>query len=176
MQTTQPIENFRTRGRFFSRFNETSASRVPTVCVVFGSSTAGGAYVPGMSDYVVMVDEAARVCLAGPPLVKMATNEDANEKELGGAAMHSRVSGVSDYLAASERDGIRIAREIVALLNHRKEGLVPVNPSMSHCMPRTTYSALHPLISNPIRCPRVIARIPMALAFMNLSPNMARRS
>ena len=69
------------------------------VCLVFGSSTAGGAYIPGMSDYVVMVKEQAQVYLAGPPLVKMATGEDTDHEALGGAEMHSRVSGVSDYLA-----------------------------------------------------------------------------
>ena len=105
-------------GRGFRDLTRASAARIPTVCVVFGSSTAGGAYVPGMSDYVVMVDKNAKVYLAGPPLVKMATNEDANEEDLGGAAMHSRVSGVSDYLATDERDALRIAREIVSLLEH----------------------------------------------------------
>jgi acetyl-CoA carboxylase carboxyltransferase component len=89
---------------------------------VFGSSTAGGAYVPGMSDYVVMVKGGAKVFLGGPPLVKMAIHEDSSEEELGGADMHSRISGVSDYLAVDERDAIRIGREIVAQLNWRKLG------------------------------------------------------
>src|SRR5215470_10426733 len=109
-------------GRTFRELTRRSAERIPTVCLVFGSSTAGGAYVPGMSDYVVMVKGGAKVFLAGPPLVKMATNEDADEESLGGAEMHSRISGVSDYLAEDERDAIRLGREIVAHLNWRKLG------------------------------------------------------
>jgi acetyl-CoA carboxylase carboxyltransferase component len=109
-------------GRGFRELTRRSAERIPTLCLVFGSSTAGGAYVPGMSDYVVMVKGGARVFLGGPPLVKMAIHEDADEEELGGAEMHSRVSGVSDYLARDERDAIRIGREIVAQLNWRKQG------------------------------------------------------
>jgi len=109
-------------GRAFREITRRSAERIPTICLVFGSSTAGGAYVPGMSDYVVMVKGGAKVFLGGPPLVKMATNEESNEEELGGAEMHSRVSGVSDYLAMDERDAIRIGREIVAHLNWQKLG------------------------------------------------------
>ncbi len=112
-------------GKGFRDLTRASKKRQPTVCVVFGSSTAGGAYVPGMSDYVVMVQDQARVYLAGPPLVKMATNEDADEESLGGAAMHSRVSGVSDYLARDEYHGIDMARQIMADLNWSKEGPVP---------------------------------------------------
>jgi acetyl-CoA carboxylase carboxyltransferase component len=109
-------------GRSFRDLTRRSAERIPTICLVFGSSTAGGAYVPGMSDYVVMVKGGAKVFLGGPPLVKMATNEDADEESLGGAEMHSRVSGVSDYLAENEIDAIRLGREIVAHLNWRKLG------------------------------------------------------
>ena len=109
-------------GQAFRDITRASKARVPNVCLVFGSSTAGGAYIPGMSDYVVMVDQAARVFLAGPPLVKMATDEDTDEESLGGAAMHSRVSGVSDYLARDEREAIRMGREIVSQLNLRKAG------------------------------------------------------
>src|SRR5207237_10355218 len=85
-------------GRGFRDLTRRSAERIPTICLVFGSSTAGGAYIPGMSDYVVMVQKQAQVYLAGPPLVKMASGEDTDHEELGGAEMHSRVSGVSDYL------------------------------------------------------------------------------
>ncbi|MGD0946700.1 MAG: carboxyl transferase domain-containing protein [Candidatus Binatia bacterium] len=109
-------------GRAFRDLTRRSAERIPTICLVFGSSTAGGAYIPGMSDYVVMVKGGAKVFLGGPPLVKMATNEDADEETLGGAEMHSRISGVSDYLAEDEIDAIRLGREIVAHLNWRKLG------------------------------------------------------
>ncbi len=109
-------------GRGFYELTKRSGERIPTICLVFGSSTAGGAYVPGMSDYVVMVKGGAKVFLGGPPLVKMAIHEDSTEEELGGAEMHSRVSGVSDYLAVDELDAIRLGREIVAQLNWRKKG------------------------------------------------------
>jgi acetyl-CoA carboxylase carboxyltransferase component len=119
-------------GRGFREITRRSAERIPTICLVFGSSTAGGAYVPGMSDYVVMVRGGAKVFLGGPPLVKMAIHEDSTEEELGGAEMHSRVSGVSDYLAEDERDAIRIGRDIVRHLNWRKLGqsrrVEPVDP------------------------------------------------
>jgi acetyl-CoA carboxylase carboxyltransferase component len=107
-------------GRGFREITRRSKRRIPTLAVVFGSSTAGGAYLPGMSDYVIMVKKQAQVFLAGPPLVKMATGEVSNEEELGGAEMHSRVSGLSDYLAEDEVDGIRMAREIISYFNSPK--------------------------------------------------------
>jgi acetyl-CoA carboxylase carboxyltransferase component len=107
-------------GRGFRDLTQRSEQRIPSICLVFGSSTAGGAYIPGMSDYVVMVQNQAQVYLAGPPLVKMAIGEDTDHEELGGAEMHSRISGVSDYLARDERDAIRIGREIVAHLEWKK--------------------------------------------------------
>ena len=107
-------------GRGFREITRRSKRRIPTIAVVFGSSTAGGAYLPGMSDYVIMVKKQAQVFLAGPPLVKMATGEVSDEEELGGAEMHSRVSGLSDYLAEDEVDGIRMAREIISYFNRPK--------------------------------------------------------
>jgi acetyl-CoA carboxylase carboxyltransferase component len=101
-------------GRGFREITRRSKLRIPSVSVVFGNSTAGGAYLPGMSDYVIMVKNQAQVFLGGPPLVKMATGEVVDEESLGGALMHSRTSGLSDYLAEDELDGLRIAREIVA--------------------------------------------------------------
>jgi acetyl-CoA carboxylase carboxyltransferase component len=115
-------------GRAFRDITRRSAARIPTVALVFGSSTAGGAYVPGMSDYVVMVRGGAKVFLGGPPLVKMATGEDAEEEDLGGAAMHAEVSGLADYLAEDELDCIRLGREIVGRLGWRKLGPGPTLP------------------------------------------------
>jgi len=103
-------------GANFRGITQRSKLGIPTISIVFGSSTAGGAYIPGMSDYVIMVKNEAKVFLAGPPLVKMATNEVTDEESLGGAKMHSTVSGVSDYMAEDEMDGIRLAREIVSNL------------------------------------------------------------
>jgi acetyl-CoA carboxylase carboxyltransferase component len=116
-------------GTLFKQLTRLSEARIPTIAIVFGSSTAGGAYMPGMSDYTVMVKNQARVFLGGPPLVKMATNEEADEESLGGALMHSVTSGSSDYLANDERDALRIGREIVAHLNWRKQGPGPTGPA-----------------------------------------------
>ncbi|CAO3629436.1 unnamed protein product [Cunninghamella blakesleeana] len=102
-----------------------SKEGIPSCCVVFGSSTAGGAYTPGMSDYIIMVKKKAQVFLGGPPLVKMATGEETDAESLGGADMHSRVSGVSDQLANDEFDGIRKAREWMANLNWETKGSIP---------------------------------------------------
>ena len=112
-------------GRTFHELTELSANAVPTVALVFGNSTAGGAYVPGMCDYAVLVDRQAKVFLGGPPLVKMATGEEADDESLGGANMHSRTSGLSDYFAVDEYDAIRIGRDIMARVNWRKQGPPP---------------------------------------------------
>jgi acyl-CoA carboxylase subunit beta len=112
-------------GRLFRDLTQLSAAGIPTIALVFGNSTAGGAYVPGMSDHVVMVRERSKVFLAGPPLVKMATGEIADDESLGGADMHARTSGLADYYATDETDAIRIGRRIVARLNHRKAGRPP---------------------------------------------------
>jgi acyl-CoA carboxylase subunit beta len=115
-------------GRLFRDLTRLSAAGIPTVALVFGNSTAGGAYVPGMSDHVVMIRDRSKVFLGGPPLVKMATGEDADDESLGGAQMHATVSGLADHLAADERDAIRIGRRIVARLNWRKAGPGPSLP------------------------------------------------
>jgi acyl-CoA carboxylase subunit beta len=112
-------------GRTFRDLTRLSAAGIPTVTLVFGNSTAGGAYVPGMSDHVVMIEGRSKVFLGGPPLVKMATGEEATDEELGGADMHARASGLADYLAADEHDAIRTGRRIVARLNWRKQGPRP---------------------------------------------------
>lgn len=104
-------------GRLFRDLTRSSARKQPTIALVFGNSTAGGAYVPGMSDYTVFVRGAAKVFLGGPPLVKMATGEESDDESLGGAEMHAKVSGLADYLAEDEHDAIRIGRRIVARLN-----------------------------------------------------------
>jgi acyl-CoA carboxylase subunit beta len=104
-------------GQIFRDLTRMSAAGIPTIALVFGNSTAGGAYVPGMSDYVVMIDGRSKVFLAGPPLVKMATGEESDDESLGGAGMHARQSGLADYLAENEHDALRIGRSIVAGLN-----------------------------------------------------------
>jgi acetyl-CoA carboxylase carboxyltransferase component len=115
-------------GASFRNLTQLSALGIPVVTMVFGSSTAGGAYVPGMSDYTVLQRNSAKVFLGGPPLVKMAIDEDADEESLGGAEMHARQSGLADYLAESELDAIRIGRDILTHVNWRKAGPGPTRP------------------------------------------------
>ncbi|MFP3964393.1 carboxyl transferase domain-containing protein [Actinomadura fulvescens] len=112
-------------GRMFRDLTRLSAAGIPTIALVFGNSTAGGAYIPGMCDHVVMVKERAKVFLGGPPLVKMATGEEADDEELGGAEMHARASGLADYMAVDEADALRLGRQIVKRLNHRRLGPAP---------------------------------------------------
>jgi len=114
--------HFAESGRFFYDLIELSKMRVPTISVVFGSSTAGGAYQPGLSDYNILVKDQSKIFLAGPPLVKMATGEESDDETLGGALMHAEVSGLGDYFADDEMDAIRMCREVVSHLNWRKHG------------------------------------------------------
>ena len=117
--------HFASTGRFFYEMTELSKLRIPVISVVFGSSTAGGAYQPGMSDYNIFIKDQSKAFLAGPPLVKMATGEESDDETLGGAQMHSEVSGLSDYLAEDEMDALRICREVVSHLNWSKKGPKP---------------------------------------------------
>ena len=117
--------HFASTGRFFYDMTELSKLRIPVISVVFGSSTAGGAYQPGMSDYNIFIKGQSKAFLAGPPLVKMATGEESDDETLGGAKMHSEQSGLSDYLAENEMDALRICREVVSHLNWNKKGLGP---------------------------------------------------
>ena len=146
-------------GRTFHELTELSANAVPTVALVFGNSTAGGAYVPGMCDYAVLVDRQAKVFLGGPPLVKMATGEEADDESLGGAEMHSKTSGLSDYFAVDEYDAIRIGREIMARINWRKQG-PPPGPATE---PRYDPDEILGIVSADVKVPfdprEVLARV-----------------
>ena len=110
------VEGFVGGGAMFRNLARLSAAGLPVVTVVHGSSTAGGAYMPGLSDYVIMVRGRARAFLAGPPLLKAATGEIATEENLGGAEMHTAVSGLGEYMAENDADGVRLAREVVKRL------------------------------------------------------------
>jgi len=158
-------------GRGFRDLTRRSQRRIPTVCVVFGSSTAGGAYIPGMSDYVVMVKGEAKVYLAGPPLVKMATGEETDHEQLGGAEMHSRMSGVSDYLAEDEVDAIRLAREIIAHLDWRKAAVPTPRPVDEPLYdPDELLGIASPDIKVPFDQREVIARIADGSRFSEFKP------
>jgi acyl-CoA carboxylase subunit beta len=146
-------------GRLFRDLTRLSAAGIPTVALVFGNSTAGGAYVPGMSDHVVMISDRSKVFLAGPPLVKMATGEESAEEELGGARMHAEVSGLADYLAVDEQDAIRIGRRIITRFNWRKLGAVPL-PAAE---PRYEPDELLGIVGSDLRLPfdprEILARV-----------------
>lgn len=147
-------------GRMFRDLTRLSAEGIPTIALVFGNSTAGGAYVPGMSDHVVMIDGQSKVFLGGPPLVKMATGEESDDESLGGAQMHARQSGLADYFAADEQDAIRIGRRIVARLNWKKQGPAPLTPVLE---PRYDTEELLGIVPSDLKIPfnprDVIARI-----------------
>jgi geranyl-CoA carboxylase beta subunit len=118
------VEQWVQGGRFFANMARLSAAGVPVISVLHGSSTAGGAYIPGMSDVVIGVREQGRAYLAGPPLLKAATGEVAEDQELGGVSMHATVSGLVEHIAEDDRDGIRIARDVVAAM-HWASGWLP---------------------------------------------------
>ncbi len=169
--TRRELEHFAESGRLFYEITELSKLRIPTISLVFGASTAGGAYQPGMSDYNIFVRKQSRVFLGGPPLVKMATGEDADEESLGGGDMHTRISGLGDYLARDELDGIRMCREVVAHLNWRKLGPEP-NPDFQP--PKHDPEELLGIVAKDLRVPfdmrEAIARIVDASYFEEFKP------
>ncbi|MEV6641468.1 carboxyl transferase domain-containing protein [Amycolatopsis sp. NPDC051371] len=146
-------------GRIFHELTELSSMGVPTLAIVFGNSTAGGAYVPGMCDYAVLVDRQAKVFLGGPPLVKMATGEEADDESLGGADMHSRVSGLSDYFAVDEYDAIRLGRRVISRINWRKLGPAPSrNPEPPRYDPEEILGIVPPDTKVPFDPREILAR------------------
>jgi acetyl-CoA carboxylase carboxyltransferase component len=138
-------------GRSFRDLTRLSAARIPTVAVVFGNATAGGAYVPGMSDYTIFVKDRAKVFLGGPPLVKMATGEESDDESLGGAVMHGTRSGLADFVAADERDALRLARAILARVGGSAS--VPVPPPSNVDPPHRPGDDLLDLVSADLRVP-----------------------
>ncbi len=166
------LSHFAESGRMFHDITELSARGIPTISVVFGSSTAGGAYQPGMSDYNIFVRGQAKVFLGGPPLVKVATGEDSPDEELGGAQMHAAVSGLADYLAEDEPEAIRMARDVVAHLHWRKQGPGPVTAAPEP--PRYDAEELLGLMPADLRTPvearEIIARVVDGSRFEEFKP------
>src|ERR1700722_7599203 len=154
-------EMFVEGGRGFANQARLSAAGIPQVTVGHGSSTAGGAYLPGLSDYAILVRGRAKVSLAGPPLLRAATGEIATDEELGGAEMHVTVSGLGEYLAEDDADGIRIAREIMAKLPWNAQ--LPAQQQRSFKEPRYAAEELAGVVPTDYRKPcdvrEVIARI-----------------
>ena len=163
--------HFAATGRFFYDMTELSKMRIPVISVVFGSSTAGGAYQPGMSDYNIFVKDQAKVFLAGPPLVKMATGEESDDETLGGAKMHSEVSGLSDYLAEDEMDAIRLCRNVVSHLHWKKQGIEPTllgdEPTLD---PEELLGLVDEDLKSPLDIREVIGRIVDGSRFEEYKP------
>jgi geranyl-CoA carboxylase beta subunit len=148
-------------GRVFANMARLSAMGIPQITVVHGSSTAGGAYLPGLSDYVVVVKGKAKVFLAGPPLVKAALGKDATDEELGGAEMHAKVSGLAEYLAQDDAHGIAIGREILAKLGWNDD--VPLEGARTFEPPRYDIEDLMGIVPSDPRKPydvrEIVARL-----------------
>src|SRR5438309_9353461 len=164
------VEDFVRGGNIFRNLARLSAAGLPVVTVTHGSSTAGGAYQTGLSDYIVMVRGRTRAFLAGPPLLKAATGEIATEEELGGAEMHTSISGLGDYLAEDDRDALRIARDIMAKLEWDR----PRIDASLHPQPRHDPEELLGIVPidyrRPVDMRQVIARIVHDSDFLEFSP------
>ena len=165
------VERFIVGGGMFRNLARLSAAGLPVVAIVHGSSTAGGAYLPGLSDYVVMVRGRARAFLAGPPLLKAATGEIASEEELGGADMHASISGLGDFVAENDAEAISIARDIIRTLDWNRR--VPVVPRASE-EPRLSQDDLAGIIPldyrKPVDMRQAIGRITDASEFSEFRP------
>ncbi|MDO9619014.1 MAG: geranyl-CoA carboxylase subunit beta [Pseudomonas sp.] len=155
--------------RGFANQARMSAMGLPQITVVHGSSTAGGAYQPGLSDYVVVVRGKAKMFLAGPPLLKAATGEIATDEQLGGAEMHAQVAGTAEYLAENDADGVRIAREILAMLPWNAQ--LPARPAKVYNEPLYPVEELLGLVPADAKKPydvrEIIARIADGSAFLD---------
>ena len=155
------VEDFVIGGQTFRNLARMSAAGLPVVTITHGSSTAGGAYQTGLSDYIIMVRGRSRAFLAGPPLLKAATGEVATEEELGGAEMHTQISGLGDYLAEDDRDAIRIARDIMSKLDWNAH--VPHESARGFKPPRYDADELLGIMpmdyKRPVDMKEVIARI-----------------
>jgi geranyl-CoA carboxylase beta subunit len=163
---------FGASGAGFAQQARLSAAGIPQITVVHGSATAGGAYQPGLSDYVVMVRNQSTVYLAGPPLLKAATGEIATDEEIGGADMHGQVAGTADYIAENDADGIRIAREIVAALDWNRS--MPPPASKEFDEPLYPAGELPGIVPENSRIPydvrEIIARIADGSEFLDFKP------
>lgn len=170
---TYRVEDFIRGGNSFRNLARMSAAGLPVVTVTHGSSTAGGAYQTGLSDYIILVRGRSRAFLAGPPLLMAATGEVATEEELGGALMHTSISGLGDYLAEDDRDALRIAREVMGQIdwNHG----MPKEAPRQFKPPRYDSEELLGVMpmdhKRPVNMKEVIARIADDSEFLEFGEN-----
>jgi len=165
-------------GRVFANMARLSAAGIPQITVVHGSSTAGGAYMPGLSDYVVMVRGRAKVFLAGPPLVKAALGEAATDEELGGAEMHATTSGTAEYMAEDDAHALAVARDLVGSLDWNRT--LPGEQGRASVPPRHSPDELCGVVPTDARQPydvrEVIARIVDDSAFLEFKAGYGTRT
>ena len=171
---TYKVERFIAGGGLFYNLARLSAAGLPVIALVHGSSTAGGAYLPGLSDYVIMVRGRAKAFLAGPPLLKAATGEVATDEELGGADMHARVSGLAEFVAEDDADAIRIARELLAGLKWERVSTAPAAAPAPR-LDADEIAGLMPLsMRKPVDMREVIWRIADASELLEFKPSYGR--
>ncbi|MGG4053971.1 carboxyl transferase domain-containing protein [Delftia tsuruhatensis] len=164
------VERFIRGGTLFYNLARLSAAGLPVLTVVHGSSTAGGAYMPGLSDYVIMVRERARAFLAGPPLLKAATGEIADAEELGGADMHASVSGLAEYVGEDDAHAIAIARDVMAALDW--PDAAPRQLGRPPALDADELAGVMPLdVKKPVDMKEVIGRIVDESAWLPFKPD-----
>ena len=166
-------ENWVLAGKVFRNLARLSAAGIPTLAVLHGASTAGGAYMPGMSDYVVGVKGNGMAALAGAALVKSATGEEANDRELGGSEMHATKSGLVEYLADDDAQGIALARDVMGRLDWNAHAQVP--PRSDYDKPAYDADELAGIVPVDYRTPydvrEVVARIVDGSDFADFKPD-----
>ena len=154
------VEGFVHGGALFRNLARLSAAGIPVITVQHGSGTAGGAYMPGLSDVVVMVRKRSRAFLAGPPLLMAATGEVASEEELGGAEMHTSVSGLGEYLAEDDREALGMAKEVIAKLSSRtRSGIHTSAYHQPRYDPHDLLTLMPTSLREPVDMREIVARI-----------------
>ena len=166
------VEGFSSGGALFGSLAKLSKAGIPVISILHGSSTAGGAYMPGLSDYVIAIKGTGRAFLAGPPLLRAATGEIATEEELGGAAMHATVSGLAEYLAENDGHGIQICRELINRLQWNDN--CPLPPKRDFLEPIYDPDELAGVIPTDYRTPydmrELVARVVDGSDFLDFKP------
>ena len=166
------VAGFLEGGTLFANLARLSKAGLPVISVLHGSSTAGGAYMPGLSDYVIAVKGRGKAFLAGPPLLKAATGEIATDEELGGAEMHATVSGLAEYLAEDDGEAILMAREVVSRLDWNANCQMPTRQNYlePHLQADDILGIVSPNYRKPYEAREVIARIVDGSDFTDFKP------